>query len=94
MKVMSLPTKIIAGVTVPDTPLITKAIEYAREFSSDSTYNHVIRSFLLGFVIADKVLADRDREAHAVAALLHDLGFPIGRMFFLWKHCKRALIFK
>ena len=77
---MALPTKVIAGVTVPDTPLITKAIEHAREFSSDSTYNHVLRSFLLGFVIADKVLPDRDREAHAVAALLHDLGFPIGRM--------------
>ena len=75
---MALPTKIIAGVTVPDTPLIDKAISFAREFSSDSTYNHVMRSFLFGFIIADKVLVDRDREAHAVAALLHDLGFPIG----------------
>ena len=82
---MTLPTRVVAGVAVPDTHLITKAIEYAREFSSDSTYNHVIRSFLLGFVIADKVLPDRDREAHAVAALLHDLGFPIGRTLQLFK---------
>lgn len=76
---MALSTKVVAGVSVPDTPLISKALEYAREYSSDSTYNHVVRSLLLGFVIADKVLPDRDREVHAVAAILHDLGFPIGR---------------
>ena len=74
----SLPTKVVAGVTVPDTPLISKAKDYAREFSTDDTFNHIIRSFLLGFIIADKVIPERDREAHAVAALLHDLGFPIG----------------
>lgn len=74
----ALPTRVLAGVTIPDTPLITAAIAHAREYSSDSTYNHVIRSLLLGFIIADKVIGERDREAHAVAALLHDLGFPIG----------------
>lgn len=73
-----LSTKVMAGVTVPGTPLITKAIDFAREYSSDDTFNHVIRSFLFGFIIADKVIPERDREAHAVAALLHDLGFPIG----------------
>jgi len=76
--VNSLPTKVLGGVTVPDTPLITKALEFAREHSTDSTYNHIVRSFLLGFIIADKILQDRDREAHAIAAILHDLGFPIG----------------
>ncbi|KAK5055389.1 hypothetical protein LTR84_013139 [Exophiala bonariae] len=74
----ALPTRVLAGVTVPDTPLITKAIDFAREYSSDDTFNHIIRSFLFGFIIADKVIGERDREAHAVAALLHDLGFPIG----------------
>jgi HD superfamily phosphohydrolase YqeK len=73
-----LPTKVVAGVTVPDTPLITKSLEYVRQYSTDDTYNHIVRSFLLGFIIADKVLPDRDREAHAVAAIMHDLGFPIG----------------
>ena len=53
----NLPTRILAGVTVPDTALIRKAIEYARELSSDSTYNHVLRSFLFGFIIADKVVS-------------------------------------
>ena len=76
----TLPTKVIAGVTIPDTPLITKALEFAREELEDYTYNHINRSLILGFLIADKVPAtqDRDREAHAVAAILHDLGFPLG----------------
>ena len=74
----SLPTRVVAGVTVPDTPLITKAIDYVRQYSTDDTFNHIIRSFVFGFIIADKVLPDRDCEAHAVAAIMHDLGFPIG----------------
>lgn len=74
----TLPTKVVAGVTVPDTPLITKALEFVRPYSTDDTYNHIVRSFLLGFIIADKVLPDRDREAHAIAAIIHDIGFPIG----------------
>lgn len=71
-------TKVLAGVTIPDTPLITKSLEYTRKYSTDDTYNHIVRSLLLGFIIADKVLPDRDREAHALAAIMHDLGFPIG----------------
>jgi hypothetical protein len=74
----TLPTRVLAGVTVPDTPLITKALEYTRQYSTPDTYNHIVRSFLLGFIIADKVLPDRDCEAHALAAIMHDLGFPLG----------------
>ncbi|KIW68472.1 hypothetical protein PV04_04414 [Phialophora macrospora] len=74
----TLPTRVLAGVTVPDTPLITKSLEYTRRYSTPDTYNHIVRSFVLGFIIADKVLPDRDREAHAIAAIMHDLGFPLG----------------
>jgi hypothetical protein len=45
------PTKVIAGVTIPDTPLITKVIEFARKHSSDFAFNHVQRTMLLGFVM-------------------------------------------
>ena len=80
MSTDTLPTKIVGGATVPNTPLISRALEFAREHSSDSTYNHIIRSFVFGVIISDKLphTKDRDREAHAVAAILHDLGFPIG----------------
>ena len=76
----NLPTQVLAGVTVPDNPLITKALEFAKSVSTDYTYNHIVRSLLLGFIISDKVpdTKDRDREAHAIAAILHDTGFPIG----------------
>ena len=76
----ALPTKVIAGVSVPDTSLITRALDFANKHSTDYTYNHVVRSLLFGFIIADKLphTKERDKEAHALAAILHDLGFPIG----------------
>jgi hypothetical protein len=51
---MAIPTKVLAGVTVPDTPLITKALEYARIHLDDVTFNHVIRSWLFGASIASQ----------------------------------------
>ncbi|KAL8690930.1 MAG: hypothetical protein Q9224_004289, partial [Gallowayella concinna] len=71
-----LPTRVYGGVTVPDTPLITAALAFARAHSTETLYNHVVRSWLFGFIIADKVptLQERDREVHSVAAILHDLG--------------------
>ncbi|KAL8823793.1 MAG: hypothetical protein Q9191_005544 [Dirinaria sp. TL-2023a] len=73
----SLPTRIVGGILVPDTPLITKALDYARAHLSDMAYNHVVRSWLFGFAIASKVpsFADRDLEVHSIAAILHDMGW-------------------
>lgn len=73
----SLPTRILAGVTVLDTPLIAKALAYARKNCNDITYNHVVRSWLFGQVIADNSpdLKDRDVELHSLAAILHDMGW-------------------
>ena len=72
----SIPTRVLAGVTVPDTPLITKAIAYARDNLDDQVYNHVMRSWLFGIYIADHIpeLQTRDKELHSVTAILHDLG--------------------
>lgn len=72
-----LPNRVLAGVTVPDTPLITKALAYARKYNDDFTYNHVVRSWLLGTYIADRIpeLQGRDVELHSIAAILHDLGW-------------------
>lgn len=72
-----LPTKVMAGVAIPDTPLITKAVEFARAHSTDYAFNHIQRSMLLGFIISDKIpdLKDRDLEVHAISALLHDVGW-------------------
>ena len=39
-------TRVLAGVSVPDTPLISRAIEFARERSEPYLFNHVMRSWL------------------------------------------------
>jgi hypothetical protein len=72
-------TRIIAGVIVPDTPTITKAISYARENGDDHTFNHVMRSWLVGQASIARLPANItehvDLEVFAVAAILHDLGW-------------------
>jgi hypothetical protein len=80
MAPVDLPTKIIAGVTVVDTPIVRAAQEYARAHSEDFAFNHVMRSWILGVFIYQKfrqdgVIPEMDLEAHAVSAILHDLGW-------------------
>jgi hypothetical protein len=72
-------TRVIAGITIPDTPTITAAIAYARANNDDHTYNHVMRSWLVGQASISHLPANIthaiDLEAFAVAAILHDLGW-------------------
>lgn len=67
----------IAGIDLPDTPLIQATMSFARHHLDDVAYNHVLRCTLFGTAISDRVpaLQNRDRELHVVAALLHDLGW-------------------
>jgi hypothetical protein len=67
-------THFLAGVSVPDTTLVTHAIEYAREHSEPYLFNHVMRSWLFAASIAEKNKVTHDAEVLAVATLLHDLG--------------------
>ncbi|KAM3064995.1 hypothetical protein ACMFMG_001203 [Clarireedia jacksonii] len=73
-----IPTTLIAGVTVPDTPLVRAAQKYARAHSDDMTYNHIMRSWLYGSLIISKlpphITQTINTETHAIAAILHDLG--------------------
>ena len=73
----TLPTRTFAGVQVPDTPVVNEALALCRKHLDDFSYNHSVRSWLFGFIIAAKTpeLQGRDLEAHAVAAILHDLGW-------------------
>ena len=70
------PTRILASISVPDTPTITSAIAFARANLDDHTYNHVMRSWLIGqATITQLSIPNIDLEAFAIAALLHDLGW-------------------
>ena len=71
---MTLATRQLAGVSVPDSPLVSRAIEYARENSEPYLFNHVMRSWLFAVSLAQRKQAAYDAEVLAVATLLHDLG--------------------
>ena len=64
----------LAGVSVPDTPLISRTIEYAREHSDPYLFNHVMRSWLFAVSLAQLKETAHDEEVLAVATILHDLG--------------------
>lgn len=71
-------TRIIAGIPVPNTALINSSIAYARATLPDDGYNHVMRAWLNGQAIINRLpKANRsgvDQEAFGVAAILHDTG--------------------
>jgi hypothetical protein len=67
-------TRVIAGVGVPDGPLITAAIEYAQRLSEPYLFNHGMRSWLFAELISRAKGIDYDREVVAVGTILHDIG--------------------
>jgi hypothetical protein len=73
-----LATRVLAGVTVPDTPLVANAIHLARANSTPYLFNHSMRSWLFAEAIAQRDGAEHDSEVLAVATLLHDLGLMPG----------------
>jgi hypothetical protein len=71
---MPAPKREICGVTVPDTTLVTRAMEEARSVSEPYLFNHAVRSWLFGVRIAELNGARYDEEVVAVSSLLHDVG--------------------
>lgn len=71
---VAIDTRVLAGVTVPDTPLVARAIDFARESSTPYLFNHSMRSWLFAEAMAQAKNEAHDTEVLAVAILLHDLG--------------------
>jgi hypothetical protein len=67
-------TRLIAGVGVPDGPLITAVIEHARRLSEPYLFNHAMRSWLFAETIGRIKGIDYDREVVAIGTILHDIG--------------------
>jgi len=67
-------TRLLAGVQVPDTPVVTNAINYARASCEPYLFNHVMRSWLFAESLAQQQEAKYDREVLAVTTMLHDIG--------------------
>jgi hypothetical protein len=66
--------RLIAGVGVPDGPLIVAAIEYAQRLSEPYLFNHAMRSWLFAELIGRTKGIDYDREVVAIGTILHDIG--------------------
>lgn len=67
-------TRSLAGITVPDTPIVEQCISYARVHAEPFLFNHVMRSWLFAAALAEVDETPHDAEVLAVATVLHDLG--------------------
>jgi HD domain-containing protein len=67
-------TRVLGGIPVIDTPLITLAMDYARIQSEPYLFNHAVRSWLFAVRLAQLQGVPHDPEVVAVGTLLHDLG--------------------
>jgi HD superfamily phosphodiesterase len=64
----------IAGITIPDTKLVTDATELVRESTDELLFNHSRRVFLFGALQGKRKGLTPDLELLYVGALFHDLG--------------------
>jgi hypothetical protein len=67
-------TRLLGGITVSDTPLITRALDYAQAHSEPYLFNHAVRSWLFAVRLGQLQGTTYDAEVVAIGTLLHDLG--------------------
>ena len=69
-----LSERLVAGISVPDSRLITEVLEYAQKICEPYLFNHSVRSWLFAARIGDRKGIDCDHEVVAVGTILHDIG--------------------
>lgn len=70
---MSVP-RTVAGIEIPDTPLVRAAGEYIREREDDLLYHHSVRVYLFGALQGKLRGIEPDLELLYVGAMFHDIG--------------------
>src|SRR6476661_1260475 len=73
-----LGARLIAGVSVPDSPFIAEVLEYAQKLYEPYLFNHAVRSWLFAAKIGHLKGIDCDLEVVAVGTILHDIGLTAG----------------
>ena len=73
-----LDAHLIAGVSLPDSPLITEVVEYAKTLYEPYLFNHAMRSWLFSAKIGQLKGIDCDPEVVAIGTILHDIGLATG----------------
>ena len=67
-------TDTIAGIAVPDTPLVREVTEFIRDSENDLLFNHSRRVFLFGALQGRRRGLQPDLELLYAGAMFHDLG--------------------
>src|SRR5262245_39211756 len=74
----ALRARLLAGVNVPDSPLITEALEYGQKLYEPYLFNHAVRSWLFAAKVGQLKNIDCDLEVVAIGTILHDIGLTAG----------------
>lgn len=67
-------TETIAGVAIPDSPMVRQATELVGAATDDLLFNHSRRAYLWGMLHGRRRRLDPDPELLYVGAMFHDLG--------------------
>ena len=78
MQTDALSARLVAGVSVPDSPLITEVLEYAQTLYEPYLFNHAMRSWLFAAKLGQLKRIDCDLEVVAAGTILHDIGLSAG----------------
>ena len=73
MNMRLIDNRMLAGIQVPATPVVDRAMEYARKNCESYLFNHVVRSWLFAARIGQLQNIEHDAEVVAVGTLLHDI---------------------
>lgn len=65
---------VVAGIPIPQTKLARDSAAFAREAFPEVFFNHCMRTYVFGCLLADRQGVRYDRELAFVASALHDLG--------------------
>jgi len=71
-------TQSIAGIAIPDTPLVREITEYIRDTEDELLFNHSRRVFLFGALQGHRRGLQPDPELLYAGAMFHDIGLTEG----------------
>ena len=71
---MTTVARLVAGVSVPDSALVSDTLEHAQKIYEPYLFNHAVRSWLFAAEIGRARGIDCDLEVVAVGTILHDIG--------------------
>jgi len=71
-------TQSIAGIAIPDTPLVREITDYIRDTEDELLFNHSRRVFLFGALQGHRRGLQPDPELLYAGAMFHDIGLTEG----------------